>query len=247
MTLKPDPLAYPPRGMSRVIAARYVGVSVTKFDELVADGRMPAPVRVDGRVLWDRIKIDMAFGDLDEFEASSSTLVDLGGGRPETLTKAKQAPPNGRSGSSRYASTPVEKGPSGWVLPLSPGDAIDEWYRALGFDPLTMTAEDMVRLQGEAHVRWQAKVVASPLGKRERDALRQFASIEAGQHVHHSKIKGMGYNTAERLQARGFVEIHHFASDQSRLDGWVLTVEGKEAVEVVLAGREPRKPSLKSA
>jgi excisionase family DNA binding protein len=61
-----DSLAYPPRGMSRDEAARYVGVGATKFDEMVADGRMPRPKRVDGRVVWDRIKLDMAFSDLPE-------------------------------------------------------------------------------------------------------------------------------------------------------------------------------------
>ena len=66
MTLRPDPIAYPPRGMSRDEAARYVGVGATKFDEMVADGRMPKPKRVDGRVIWDRLKIEAAFTDLPD-------------------------------------------------------------------------------------------------------------------------------------------------------------------------------------
>jgi predicted DNA-binding transcriptional regulator AlpA len=71
MTLRPDPLAYPPRGMSRDEAARYIGVGVTKFDEMVADRRMPRPKRVDGRVIWDRLKIDAAFTDLPEEKKAS--------------------------------------------------------------------------------------------------------------------------------------------------------------------------------
>jgi predicted DNA-binding transcriptional regulator AlpA len=43
-----------------------VGVGATKFDEMVADGRMPRPKRVDGRVIWDRLKIEAAFSDLPE-------------------------------------------------------------------------------------------------------------------------------------------------------------------------------------
>ena len=66
MTLHPDSLAYPPRGMSRDEAARYIGVGTTKFDEMVADRRMPRPKRVDGRVIWDRLKIEAAFTDLPE-------------------------------------------------------------------------------------------------------------------------------------------------------------------------------------
>lgn len=66
MTSRSDATAYPPRGFSREEAARYVGVGVTKFDEMVADGRMPRPKRVDGRVIWDRLKIEAAFSDLPE-------------------------------------------------------------------------------------------------------------------------------------------------------------------------------------
>jgi excisionase family DNA binding protein len=67
--IHPDPLAYPPRGLSREEAARYVGVGVTKFDEMVADGRMPKPKRIDGRVIWDRLRIEAAFTDLPEERA----------------------------------------------------------------------------------------------------------------------------------------------------------------------------------
>src|SRR5690242_17745827 len=35
------PASLPPRGLSRVQAAAYVGVSPVLFDELVKDGRMP--------------------------------------------------------------------------------------------------------------------------------------------------------------------------------------------------------------
>ncbi len=61
-----DTILYPPRGLSREEAARYVGVGTTKFDEMVNDRRMPRPKRVDGRVLWDRIALDAAFSDLPD-------------------------------------------------------------------------------------------------------------------------------------------------------------------------------------
>ena len=54
----------PRRGLSRDEAAMYIGVSTGKFDELVADGRMPAPVRIDGRKIWDIRSIDLAFDAL---------------------------------------------------------------------------------------------------------------------------------------------------------------------------------------
>jgi predicted DNA-binding transcriptional regulator AlpA len=63
---KLDLTAYAPRGVSREEAARWIGVGATKFDEMVSDGRMPRPKRIDGRVVWDRIKVDAAFSDLPE-------------------------------------------------------------------------------------------------------------------------------------------------------------------------------------
>lgn len=66
MTAHIATLSYPPRGMNREAAAEYVGVGSTKFDEMVADGRMPRPKRVDGRVIWDRLKIEAAFTDLPD-------------------------------------------------------------------------------------------------------------------------------------------------------------------------------------
>jgi predicted DNA-binding transcriptional regulator AlpA len=52
------------RGLRREDAARYVGVSATKFDDLVKDGRMPKPFRIDGCVLWDIRELDAALDAL---------------------------------------------------------------------------------------------------------------------------------------------------------------------------------------
>jgi excisionase family DNA binding protein len=72
--MKPDSLAYPPRGLSREEAARYVGVSASTFDKLIADGRMPKPFRIGKRIIWDRLKIEAAFTDLGEEE--EGTVID---------------------------------------------------------------------------------------------------------------------------------------------------------------------------
>lgn len=71
MAPRADSIAYAPRGMSREAAARYVGVGVTKLDQLVADGRMPRPKRVDGRLIWDRLQLDAAFTDLAEVKRAN--------------------------------------------------------------------------------------------------------------------------------------------------------------------------------
>ena len=60
------PLSLPPRGLCREGAAQYIGISATKFDQLVADGRMPKPRRLDGRKLWDRFALDNAFEALPD-------------------------------------------------------------------------------------------------------------------------------------------------------------------------------------
>ena len=54
----------PRRGLSRDEAAMYIGISASKFDELVRDGRMPRPKRIDGRKVWDVHDLDVAFDAL---------------------------------------------------------------------------------------------------------------------------------------------------------------------------------------
>lgn len=56
------PIAPPTwRGLSRVEAAGYIGVSPTTFDKMVLAGEMPAPKRVGSRKIWDVRALDLAF------------------------------------------------------------------------------------------------------------------------------------------------------------------------------------------
>jgi predicted DNA-binding transcriptional regulator AlpA len=66
------PTSLPPRGLSRVQAAAYVGVSATLFDELVDDGRMPQPIRINSRVLWNRLQLDEAFAALSDTDGGGN-------------------------------------------------------------------------------------------------------------------------------------------------------------------------------
>lgn len=61
---KPRALLGPPRGMRLPIAAEYVGVSESKFLQMVKEGVMPKPFRTGGVTLWDLRKIDTAFDAL---------------------------------------------------------------------------------------------------------------------------------------------------------------------------------------
>ena len=54
----------PPRGLNRVEAARYVGVSPGTFDRLVSEGAMPSPKQVLSRKVWDVRALDRAFDEL---------------------------------------------------------------------------------------------------------------------------------------------------------------------------------------
>lgn len=58
------PISLAPRGLCREQAAAYVGVSPNKFDQLVADGRMPKPKKIDARRVWDRTALDISFDAL---------------------------------------------------------------------------------------------------------------------------------------------------------------------------------------
>jgi predicted DNA-binding transcriptional regulator AlpA len=62
----------PRRGLSRDEAAMYVGISASKFDTLVADGRMPPPRRIDGRKVWDIRSLDVAFDELPSENAAEA-------------------------------------------------------------------------------------------------------------------------------------------------------------------------------
>lgn len=71
MSRAADSLSYPPRGLSREEAARYVGLGTTKFDEMVKEGKMPKPKRVGSRTVWDRVALDIAFTDLPDVDSGN--------------------------------------------------------------------------------------------------------------------------------------------------------------------------------
>jgi predicted DNA-binding transcriptional regulator AlpA len=67
-----------PRGLARVEAADYVGVSPSLFDQMVKDGRMPQPKRINSRTVWDRRRLDEAFEALpDTLDSNPGTRLPL--------------------------------------------------------------------------------------------------------------------------------------------------------------------------
>jgi predicted DNA-binding transcriptional regulator AlpA len=55
--------AYPPRLMREDRAAAYLDMSRMTFRRRVAEGLLPAPIRLHGVVLWDRLELDAACED----------------------------------------------------------------------------------------------------------------------------------------------------------------------------------------
>jgi len=58
------PKSLPPIGLSREVAAAFIDVSPSKFDEMVKDKRMPKPKQIDSRRVWSRVAVEKAFAAL---------------------------------------------------------------------------------------------------------------------------------------------------------------------------------------
>jgi predicted DNA-binding transcriptional regulator AlpA len=63
-----------PRNLRADHAAAYVGVSPSKFRQLVKDGRMPASFQIDGCVVWDRFDLDAA---VDKLKTAAVSVVNF--------------------------------------------------------------------------------------------------------------------------------------------------------------------------
>lgn len=70
MPEKVDPYAYAPRAMGIEAASRYLAISPSKFSQLVAEGRLPKPRKIDKRSVWDRHQLDQFFEDLPTGDAT---------------------------------------------------------------------------------------------------------------------------------------------------------------------------------
>lgn len=64
--------ASPRRGLRRVEAALYVGVSPRTFDQWVANDSLPKPARIGGVVLWDIRQLDLAIDSLFSHDETSN-------------------------------------------------------------------------------------------------------------------------------------------------------------------------------
>ncbi len=64
------PLSCPPCGLTRAQSAAFICVGTTTFDEMVKDGRMPAPKKINGKNAWYRPALEEAFVALPSDDAN---------------------------------------------------------------------------------------------------------------------------------------------------------------------------------
>lgn len=178
-----DGHSYPPRGMRRETAAWYIGVGVTKFDEWVADGRMPKPKRVDGCVIWDRLQLEAAFDDLpaeNEFNEWDDVIADPVDRKKQGIDDSGSSKPQDQVRSGRFLAGGIE---------ISDPQLVEK-YRASGW---------RIYEEGE----WEELVRKSPLTKLEHRALEGYFKSKGT----FADVKGSGPATCDRLQARGFITV----------------------------------------
>ena len=147
----------PRRGLSRTEAAIYIGINSTKFDELVADGRMPKPRKIDARRVWDIRALDDAFDALPGDE----TQVDLGpwGDSSPASVDAAQI-------RNKYTPPIVFK-------PLAPG----EWERQIRAGPLGKRERAGLAAYYDARNEKLSYIKGAGIGTIERLEARGFIAV----------------------------------------------------------------------
>jgi predicted DNA-binding transcriptional regulator AlpA len=60
------PLVIEPRGLRRDVAAAYLGVSPSYFDQLIAKNLVPVSRRLGTVMIWDRRELDQCFSEIFE-------------------------------------------------------------------------------------------------------------------------------------------------------------------------------------
>lgn len=182
---------------------------------------------VDGVI----IRIRPFHGDVPDAEEYPKNLTEWRAGKIEpAFGRAKGNSSGKQVGGNRTAPalsdghSNIETGPGGFPIDDDPNGPLKEYYDRLGFDPRTMTSEDMRRLREKADAEWRAAVPATALWKREKDLLRQLAAFGANVPIDPSQIQRPGHEAPLRLTIRGFIE-QHFHDDRPGLTEWFLVTD----------------------
>ncbi|MBK1866410.1 hypothetical protein [Taklimakanibacter albus] len=77
----------------------------------------------------------------------------------------------------------------------------------IDFGPYPKQSSSVSDASDAADEQWLASLASKPLGKRERGVLIQLVAHGAGVPVHWNNIKNCGFQTANQLEARGFLDV----------------------------------------
>jgi hypothetical protein len=77
---------------------------------------------------------------------------------------------------------------------------------------------------------WATNLRSCPFNKLERKALQALSVMLPGELISFGQIS-IGSRTAERLEARGFLEVRHRKDEPARLEGYVLMPAGLNAAK----------------
>lgn len=230
-------LPYWPAALNHKMAAAYCGVSVETFKKICPVKPMQLTSSKWGaRFLRQRLDEWLLSIDPNAPADRASLAETLYGGSVGGETKqTSHWTSNNRTRSDREdGGTEPRAGPSGYPLIEHSSDALRKWYNQLGFDPASMSNEDMERLHKEAEDRWKASIPGTALTKRERAALEQLAIHGPDHKVDWQRIKNCGPDTEERLKARGYLETSGSSKFPDRSIYYTLTGAGFEAWKAIL-------------
>ncbi|MBO9122812.1 MULTISPECIES: helix-turn-helix domain-containing protein [unclassified Rhizobium] len=216
-----EKLPYWPAALNRKLAAAYCGLSTETFGKICPI----KPISLTGSSRGDRYlrqRLDEWLVSLDPNEPAAESI-------KQSLSWQSDRESRSSWVELEYGAPEPAKGAGGYPIVDDKNNPVRQWYDQLGFDPRTMGQDDMKRLMDENHQKWAAALIGTPLGKRERVALSQLAAHLPNQPIPGAAIKNCGPDTGDRLEARGFLEIHSVPDDPRRLSHYVLTDEGLKA------------------
>ncbi len=201
--------------LTKTEVALAIGVGTASVDTMVAEGALPRPRVWHSKKLWLVSEIEAALNELPV----------------EGEMKRASSLQEWRSDNAYYE---PKRGVGGYPIVDDPKDPVRKYYDDLGFDPRTMGKKEMHELTQAAAKRWRASIPGTPLNKRERNSLVQFGRLGANVKVSWDQIKGMGPDTVDRLEARGFIEVRYHNNDKTHLESFLLTDAGFAAMQEIV-------------
>jgi hypothetical protein len=196
-----------PRGLSLLESARYVGLGPSLFVSLVNMRKMPAPKLIGTIKIWDRHELDAAFENLPQ----------------ELPVPTYSAPSTTTAGEKQHFPIQVPPPTKEQIAAVRLRTDMDRY----GQSTEGMSEAQIDKLEEQWQKRWKQKVIASPLNKLEKAALPRLYQ-ERDRVFMHGEIKGAGWTTEDRLEARGYVTLN---KHKDLTVSWQITQAGIKAFE----------------